>query len=104
MKNTHIQQGDVIMTRIESLPAKLKVLKTDVVQEGEHTGHAHRLNRGDAQVFIEPKTKVKYLRLVKPTFISHEEHDGIMLPAGDYLIDIVKEYDHFEEEARAVAD
>jgi hypothetical protein len=34
----------------------------------------------------------------------HEEHQPITVPPGTYVVRIVREYDHFSEEARYVAD
>lgn len=34
----------------------------------------------------------------------HEEHNEVTLPAGKYRIGIVREYDHFSEMERRVAD
>lgn len=99
---TYFQQGDVLLFPIDSLPEGLENSKTKVVQEGEHTGHAHRLAEGE--VFLDKKTNTKFLRLVEDTAISHEEHKTINLPAGNYQVGIVREYDHFNEEARQVAD
>lgn len=99
----YIQQGDTLYYP-EKLPEGLEKLNTNVVQEGEATGHAHRLHGEGFQLFHNPKTKEKFLRLVEPTSLKHEEHKEIKLPPGDYRIGIVREYDHFSEEARQVAD
>lgn len=99
----YIQQGDVIISP-SVIPSDAKKSDTNVLQEGEATGHAHRLFDGDYQVYEEPKTKQKHLRLLTPTALRHEEHKEIILPPGDYHIGIVREYDHFSEEARRVAD
>jgi len=99
----YIQQGDTLYYP-EALPEGLELLNTNVVQEGEATGHAHRLSGDSFQLYQHPKTKEKFLRLVEPTALRHEEHKEIILPPGDYRIGIVREYDHFSEEARKVAD
>lgn len=99
-----IQQGDVLFHKIESIPKNLTEQKTNIVQEGEATGHAHRLYGDDYKMFIQPETKKRYLRVVKETPLKHEEHKEITLPEGDYEIGIVREYDHWDEETRAVID
>lgn len=99
-----VQQGDVLINRVETFPEGLLELKTNVLQEGEHTGHAHRLYGDGFTVFEEPKTKVKYLRVVELVDLKHEEHKAFKIAPGDYRIGIVREYDHFEEEARNVRD
>ncbi len=97
----YLQQGDVLLKPCE-IPKSAKDIKTNVLQEGEHTGHAHRLY-GDGFTIYQDKD-TKYLRLVEPVMLKHEEHKEISLPAGDYVIGIVREYDHLEEEARNVID
>lgn len=98
----YLQQGDVLI-KPTKIPDNLKKIKTNVLQEGEHTGHAHRLF-GDGFTVFQDKEKVKYLRIVEPIMLKHEEHREIQLPAGDYVIGIVREYDHMAEEARNVQD
>jgi hypothetical protein len=36
--------------------------------------------------------------------ITHDEHAPIIVPKGDYKINIVREYDHFNEESTRVRD
>lgn len=88
---------------ITAIPATAEKKDTNVLQEGEHTGHAHRLFDGNYQVFETPE-KIKFLRLVEPTALRHEEHKEIKLPAGDYQIGIIKEYDPFSKMVRSVID
>lgn len=103
------QQGDVVLIPCKEIPTDLVSHPANAVQEGEVTGHAHRL-QGDAFEIFAPKGKYnndtprKHLRVVRPTMLRHEEHKEIHLPPGDYEVRIVKEYDHFKEEARRVAD
>ena len=99
------QQGDVLLKRINGLPAKkkeMKELKTNVLKEGEHTGHAHRIAEGNFQLF-EHKKKMVLLALTMLR-LKHEEHAMLKVPPGEYIIDSVKEYNHLDEESRAVAD
>jgi hypothetical protein len=39
-----------------------------------------------------------------PHELTHQEHGNIVLEPGTYRVDRVREYDHFAEEARRVAD
>lgn len=95
--------GDVQVKPVDRIPKDASVTKTDILQWGEVTTHAHRLY-GDGYTVYETKEKQKYLRIVKPTALRHEEHKEINLPPGDYRIDITREYDHFKEESRQVID
>lgn len=99
-----IQQGDVLFYKMKKMPLNLEEQKTNIVQEGEATGHAHRLYGDGFKMFIEPSTKKRYLKILKETPLRHEEHKEIMLPDGEYEIGIIREYDHFSEEVRSVVD
>jgi len=70
--------------------------------EGEVTGHAHRVTVGRAELYEDSGTL--YLRCKTECVVTHEEHNPITIPAGDYKIGIVREYDYITEEARRVAD
>lgn len=102
----YLQQGDVVI-KPAALPAlkTLEALKEGILAYGEATGHAHRLHGEGFFLYEDKKTKRKHLRVVKDNVIlRHEEHKAFAVPPGDYTIDIVREYDHFSEEARQVAD
>ena len=47
---------------------------------------------------------IVFLSSAKPFVCRHEEHNEVTLPAGKYRIGIVREYDHFAEMERRVAD
>lgn len=97
------QHGDVVLV-VKPMPDDLTKLSTKVIQEGESTGHAHRLHTQSAEIWEHPKTKARHLRIVEPSALRHEEHKEIMLPPGEYEVRIVREFDHFKEEARRVID
>jgi len=100
------QQGDVLLERVESIPETKKAVKKingrHILAEGEVTGHAHAVVDAGVKLF-EAGTE-KFLSASEDFTVVHEEHKNITLPKGDYKIRIVKEYDHFEEEAREVRD
>lgn len=103
MKSEIIQQGDVILFP-EPIPKGVDELNGNVVQEGEHTGHAHRLFDGGYQLFENPKTKERYLRVVTPVSFRHEEHHALIIPPGDYRIGIIQQWDYDTEESKRVID
>lgn len=107
------QQGDVILEAAQSIPSGAVPVKRTargiVLAEGEHTGHAHVAVLDDpalAVVDIElvERGGVTYLRTKGSATVRHEEHKPITVPAGDYVVRRVQEYDHFAEEARDVQD
>lgn len=102
-------QGDVYLIGIKELPKGLSIKKNDnrgiVLAEGEHTGHAHIIN-DDAifAILLEGANKEMYLQALKEVEIKHQEHKSIVLPAGNYKVGIIREYDYFLEESRKVVD
>jgi len=75
-----------------------KKLEEKVLAHGEVTGHAHRVT---VDVY-EDEEKYKYFS--GKTRVTHEEHGKIEIPEGTWVSGQVQEYDHFENEARAVRD
>ena len=100
---TYSQQGDLLIKAVSEIPSGAKETKTLVLIEGEHSGHAHRIQKNKNAVLFMLGAAM-YLRAYQDTPIEHEEHNTIILPPGDYKIDRVREYEHFSEEARYVAD
>ena len=95
------QQGDVILRKVKEI--KGKKLKHLVLAEGEHTGHKHQIIKGDAELYEHEGTL--FLRVLSDSAtLAHEEHAHQVIEKGDYQIGIVREYDHFGEEIRSVAD
>lgn len=92
-RKEYYQQGDIQLFPHE-IP-KHASLKTNkhVVEHGEKTGHAHKLEGNNFQ-FYESRGH-KYLRIVKPTNLRHEEHDKIVVPPGDYKVGKIETEDPF---------
>lgn len=109
MKNQKKQiyrQGDVLIERVDEIPAAAKPKAKDngrvILAYGEVTGHAHRIERSDIAELLDADRQGTYLRLAKDSAVVHEEHERIALPAGDYRISIQAEYT--PEQIRNVAD
>lgn len=103
----YLQQGDIIIEKIDSIPGDCKTGKLKqgkvVLAEGETTGHAHRISEVAGVVFKE-KDGMFYLENKEDLQVQHEEHKTVFIPPGTWRVRKVQEYDHFAEEARAVAD
>jgi hypothetical protein len=96
------QQGDVTIKPIAQIPANAMATGTRVLAEGEATGHKHLAEAPDVKLFLHQGTL--YMSAPQGTTIVHEEHGPLIIPPGEYEIGIVREYDHFAEEARYVVD
>lgn len=98
-----VQHGDVTI-QPAIIPASATKVVRQVLAEGEATGHAHRLLQ-DADVEVYEHEGTLFLRVgAQGAGITHEEHGLGVIPAGDYRVGRVREYDHFAEEAREVRD
>lgn len=95
------QHGDVLIKEINNVDGEK--LKTNVVMEGEFTGHAHRITQGQFQLYKTAMQQM-YLQCLTACVITHEEHKPIEIPKGTYIIEAVREFDPFEDEIRAVRD
>ena len=82
---------------------KLVKRQDNILAEGEVTGHAHRAIAPDAEVF-DAENGRRVLNTPTGTRIVHEEHKEQMIPPGEYDRDLVQEFNHPAEEARAVRD
>lgn len=109
------QQGDVILKTTKVPTGDFEMVEDPILQHGEATGHAHRLQfRHDSirtsgtckqwEILKDKHSPTRYLKVLEPTDLTHEEHKKITIPPGEYEIAIVQEYDHFLEEARQVID
>lgn len=96
-----LQQGDVILERIEEV--KGEKLGHLVLAEGEVTGHAHVITEGEAELYEDNGTLYLWVNS-ENALLTHEEHKTIEVPKGNWKIRKVREYDHFAEEARNVKD
>jgi hypothetical protein len=107
MKFAH---GDVILRRVKTIPKGATAKEGGVLQEGEHTGHAHRLHPLEQRKEKNPgfqlfeKDGTLYAQIDETTALRHEEHKEILLAPGAYKIGIIREYDPFEKVVRNVVD
>jgi len=96
------RHGDLLIEKISSIPTGAKKKNDGILAYGEATGHAHRLNGG---VVLVEENGNTYIRVMdKPVTITHEEHNAIALPVGDYQVIRQREYDPYEQAIRQVAD
>jgi hypothetical protein len=98
-------QGDVII-HLFKLPNEFKSLekiKDDCIAYGEFTGHCHKLFDGEFEL-KQTSEGVKFLKVVKDVCLKHQEHNPLIIPPGEYKIEIQREYDPFTKLIRNVHD
>ena len=124
------QQGDVVMFKVDAEYFKDHSKNNPeykagynggfdthaIVAFGEVTGHKHQVNMKDMAKEAGVTLSMGYNRQAgvdvpegfqvheAPVTITHEEHDPIELPPGDYMVRIVREFDHIAGRSRYVAD
>jgi len=97
-----IEQGDVVLIKRNRAVAGI-MTKNNVVQEGEHTGHAHRITSGNATVFnLDGQLSIKVLS--GGATITHEEHLPVTIEEGEYEVRIVRQKDPFTKLVNKVID
>lgn len=107
-KQIHYRQGDVLVERVASLPAKLTKIPREkgrvILAHGEVTGHAHAIEDKRVELFTsEVETGVTFLEVrAAMAALKHDEHSTIELPAGNYRVTRQREYS--PEAIRNVAD
>lgn len=100
------RHGDVLIVPTTKAPAVKgrKYMKDNVLMHGEATGHAHRIETTNEDFSLyEDSNGVLHMKLKKKGGgVTHEEHNTICLPPGDYQIKRQREY--APEAPRWVAD
>jgi hypothetical protein len=102
-----LQQGDVILQKTEQSITHGKQLNHLILAEGEATGHNHQIVSGVAQLIaLQGSHEGKRILNVLSDYalLKHQEHKEINIPKGKWEVKIVREYDHFDEEVREIAD
>lgn len=100
MENLMYRHGDLLICSTSEIPEGAIQRKTNVILEGTATGHAHVLNNG----LVLEKEGAIYLLANDGATVTHEEHNTIPLPEGNYSVTRQIEYDPYEKAARQVLD
>ena len=100
-------QGDVVFIPVDKMPSgkTIKHNGSDVLALGETTGHKHLITvaRPD-QMIITILDGNKFINLLSPAVVTHEEHGDIALAPGIYRIGAEREVDYFSMTTRNVID
>lgn len=84
------------------IPRGAKRVAHNHLAEGEATGHFHAATSPTASLYELDGGLL--LAAPEGTEVTHQEHETVLVPPGSYDRSIVKEYDHFAEEAQNVVD
>ena len=87
MMSKLFRQGDLLIREISSIPYTAKPISTNIIADGEKTGHNHTLN-GSHQIFetVEPAQKQIHFEAKQELKIEHPEHNTIIIPKGIYTV------------------
>jgi len=96
-----LRHGDLLLKTITTLPKNAKKINTDTLQEGEVTGHKHRL-QGDFEILSQ--NNKKFVNAKSQLELVHEEHNTIQIPIGMYVLVQEREFDLFDLFEREVYD
>lgn len=102
----HARQGDTLLRRIPATPAGLKRTKgIPTLALGEKTFHHHSFTDGGAVAFADDEraTLADAVQVTAPEApLTHQEHETIVFPKGDY--ESLKQVEYTPEALRNVAD
>lgn len=98
------RQGDVLLQPIDSIPQTAKPRKGKVVTlaEGELTGHSHTITAPRRRLETYESEGVLYLLVKQPVTLEHQEHGGIVVDPGAYMVR--RQTEMWMDEVRQVAD
>ena len=99
-----IQQGDVLIRRINAVPAGAAVRHGRIIlAEGEATGHCHETKEQEG-VTLYTLDEILYFVTDHEVTVSHQEHGPVTVSPGFYQIGIVREWDYTKHEVKRVVD
>ena len=84
------RQGDILLVKAEAHEGEK--LESLVIQEGEVTGHAHRIADPDTAALFGVNGIAEFVVVSQPAEIVHEDHDTVNLEAGIYRVIRQREY------------
>jgi hypothetical protein len=104
------RQGDVFIEKVDSIPDGVDEVPREegsvVLAHGEATGHRHQISDTGATLFVgkdKAANQDRFLRVLRPVSLRHEEHAKIDLTPGLYRVRRQREWSD-SDEPRVVAD
>ena len=96
------RQGDVLIQKVQFIPATAVKQNRCILALGEATGHAHQIKRG-AYLLIDTDGG-KYIDVIgHSATVTHEEHGPVTLE-GPAVYRVVQQREYTPEEIRNVRD
>lgn len=99
------RQGDILFKQVKKIPEDGKVRASGHILEGEATGHIHRVAEPQLAEWEVLDCGTRLFMSVSAeggVSIVHEDHDTLVLPAGNY--EIVRQREYSPEAIRNVMD
>ena len=97
------RQGDLLISRVWEIPSNAIAKSTNIIGEGEKTGHTHTLN-GQHQIFEAADYNAIYFEAKEEVSIEHPEHNTIQIPKGMYTVVHERQHNTFEQRDEDVLD
>ena len=85
------RHGDVMIAAVEAIPSEAKRGQSVVLAYGKITGHSHRIEKPEKAEVWEYRGE-RFLKILAPTRVIHEEHRPISLEPGIYRVWQQREY------------
>ena len=92
----------MLLRKVPSIPKTAIPTSTNVIAEGEISGHQHVL-KGSHQVF-ETLDKQLYLEAKQDVILKHEDHNTLEIPKGHWIVEHQRRYNPFEDVQEEVVD
>jgi hypothetical protein len=90
------RQGDILLVGIKNIPTDAQK-KNNIIAYGEKTGHIHDFkDLENVQVFQKDGRQYTHVD-IDETLLTHNEHEAVRVPQGDYMVIRQNEYDYFAE-------
>jgi hypothetical protein len=93
-KKKMYRQGDILFIEVAQINTDAKKIDSNIIVEGESTGHSHRAVGNEVQLYIHDGKK--YIETGKDVQIVHEEHKTIPLQKSKYMIVRQREYSGYD--------
>lgn len=92
-ENKLYRHGDVLVARVESIPASAELVAGLTLARGEATGHTHRIAETDGRAHLLRHGAELFLEIMEqPATLVHDEHGPIALDPGLYRVWKQREY------------